>query len=78
VVYIFERDSEEVIHVETRYINTSKTFQIICRLVDGTTTQESFSGEASFRSRLDEIRTALERDAWRSAAPQLLADGWKI
>jgi hypothetical protein len=77
VVYIFKRESE-VIHVETRYITDSKTFQIICRFVDGTTTQESFGGEASFRSRLDEIRSALEKDAWQSAGPQLLAEGWKI
>ena len=77
MVYIFERESE-VIKLETRYIKASKTFQIICRLVDGTTTQETFGGEASFRSRLDEIRTALEKDAWLSAGPNLLADGWKI
>ena len=77
MVYIFERDNE-IAEVETRYINASKTFQIICRLADGTTTQESFSGEASFRSRLDEIRAALERDAWHSGQPQLLAEGWKI
>ena len=77
MVYIFERESQ-VIQVETRYVKASKTFQIVCRLVDGTTTQESFSGEASFRSRLDEIRTALEKDAWHSAGPHLLAEGWKI
>lgn len=77
MVYIFERESD-VIQVETRYTKASKTFQIICRLADGTTTQESFTGEASFRSRLDEIRTGLERDAWHSAAPHLLAEGWKI
>lgn len=77
MVYIFERQNE-VIQVETRYANESKTFQIICRLADGTTTQESFGGEASFRSRLDEIRTGLERDAWHTAGPHLLAEGWKI
>lgn len=77
MVYIFERESE-VIKVETRYIAATKTFQIICRLVDGTTTQETFSGEASFRSRLDEIRAGLERDAWHTAGPQLLSEGWKI
>ena len=77
MVYIFKRETE-VIRLETRYINDSKTFQIICRLADGTMTQESFGGEASFRSRLDEIRTALEKDAWHSAGPHLLADGWKI
>ena len=77
MIYIFER-SNEVVQIETRYINASKTFQIVCRLTDGTTTQESFSGEASFRSRLDGIRTDLERDAWHTAGPRLLADGWKI
>lgn len=77
MVYIFERESD-VIQVETRYITASKTFQIICRLVDGTTTQENFGGEASFRSRLDEIRTGLEKDAWHAAGPHLLAEGWKI
>lgn len=77
MVYIFERENA-VIRVETRYNKSSKTFQIICRLVDGTTTQESFSGEASFRSRLDEIRSGLEKDAWHSAGPHLLTEGWKI
>ena len=77
MVYIFERENEAV-QVETRYNKTSKTFQIISRLVDGTTTQESFSGEMSFRSRLDEIRAGLEKDAWHSAGPHLLTEGWKI
>ena len=77
MVYIFERKNE-VMQIETRYINASRVFQIICRLADGTTTQESFSGEASFRSRLDELRTQLEHDAWHTAGPQLLTDGWNI
>jgi hypothetical protein len=77
MVYIFERENQ-VTQVETRYTKATKTFQIICRLADGTTTQESFSGEASFRSRLDEIRAGLERDAWHTAGPHLLAEGWKI
>jgi hypothetical protein len=77
VVYLFERENE-VIQVEVRFSNSSQTFQIICRLADGTSTQESFNGESSFRSRLDEIRTELEHDAWRTAGPDLLAEGWKI
>ena len=77
MVYIFER-LNEVTQIETRYIDDAKAFQIICRFADGTTTQESFSGEASFRSRLEEIRTALERDAWHTAGPNLLTDGWNI
>lgn len=77
MVYIFERENA-VIEVETRYATATKTFQIICRMADGKTTQESFRGEASFRSRLDEIRSGLESDAWQTAGPHLLAEGWKI
>ena len=77
MVYIFEREAG-VTQVETRYNDVSKTFQITCRLEDGTTTHEAFTGESSFRSRLDEIRTSLEEAAWHAAEPQLLADGWKI
>ena len=77
MVYIFERRHENM-QIEIRYNRASQTFQIICRFADRTTTQESFSGEASFRSRLDEIRTQLEREAWHTAGPQLLADGWKL
>jgi hypothetical protein len=77
VVYIFERKNEAM-QVEVRYSDSSQTFQITWRLPDGTTTQESFTGEASFRARLDEIRTELERDAWQTAGPRLLADGWRI
>jgi hypothetical protein len=64
--------------IEVRYSEESQRFQIISRLADGTTRQESFSAEVSFRSRLDEIRAQLEADAWQTAGPDLLADGWKI
>ena len=77
MVYIFEREAQRI-QVETRYGEATKTFEITCRHADGTTTHERFKGEASFRSRLDEIRTALENDAWHSAGPKLLEDGWKI
>jgi hypothetical protein len=77
VVYIFER-LDEALQIETRYAQASKTFEIIWRRTDGTTTRESFKGETSFRSRLDEIRAELERDAWQTAGPHLLAEGWKI
>jgi len=77
VVYIFER-SDQVVKIETRYINEARSFQIVCRFPDGTTTQETFTGEASFRSRLAETRAQLERDGWQTAGPALLADGWKL
>ena len=42
-------------------------------------TQESFKGETSFRSRLDEIYSELEQDDWRTVGPpQLQRDGWRI
>ena len=77
MIYIFERQ-EEKIQIESRYIAATQTFQIVCRFADGRTTQESFTGEASFRSRLDELRTELEQDSWHSVGPHLLAEGWKI
>ena len=78
VIYIFERDSESL-RLETRYSNDSKTYEIIWRRADGTTTRESFKGETSFRTRLDEIYSDLEEKEWRTIGPpHLLADGWKI
>ena len=77
VVYIFERKSE-VMQIEIRYNNSAHTFQILRRLADGSSTQESFSGETAFRSRLDEIRATLEQDAWQTTGPNLLTDGWRI
>ncbi len=78
MIYLFERESEAM-RIETRYDRASKTYEIIWRRADGTSTQESFKGETSFRSRLDEIYTALEHEAWRSIGPpQLLRDGWRI
>jgi hypothetical protein len=78
VIYLFERHSE-ALRIETRYAKESKTYQIIWRRADGTTTQESFSGETSFRSRLDEIYTELEHEDWRTVGPpHLLTDGWRI
>jgi hypothetical protein len=76
VVYLFERQNE-AFHVEVRR-DASDRFQIVCRWPDGKTTQETFVGEASFRSRLDEIRTQLEQDAWHTAGPRLLTDRWII
>ena len=78
MIYIFERESESL-RLETRYSTDSKTYEIIWRRADGTTTQESFTGETSFRTRLDEIYSELEQEDWRTIGPpNLLADGWKI
>ena len=78
MIYLFERESE-ALRIETRYTKLSKTYEIIWRRADGTTTQESFSGETSFRSRLDEIYTELEEEDWRTVGPpHLLTDGWRI
>jgi hypothetical protein len=75
---MFERESESL-RIETRYVSSSKTYEIIWRRADGTSTQESFKGETSFRTRLDEIYTELEEQEWRTLGPpNLLADGWKI
>ncbi len=78
VLYIFERESE-ALRLETRYTRESRTYEIIWRRADGTTTRESFNGETSFRSRLQEIQIELEDEHWRTVGePHLLADGWKI
>ena len=78
MIYLFERESE-ALRIETRYTKESKTYEIIWRRADGTTTKESFSGETSFRSRLDEIYTVLEQEHWHTVGPpHLLAGGWRI
>jgi hypothetical protein len=78
VIYLFEKETE-ALRLETRYTTASKTYEIIWRRADGTTTKESFKGETSFRSRLHEIQVELEDEAWRTVGPpHLLADGWKI
>jgi len=78
MVYLFERESEAM-RIETRYTRDSQTYQIIWRKADGTVTQESFAGETSFRSRLDEIYSLLEEDNWNTVGPpQLQRDGWRI
>ncbi len=75
---MFERESESL-RIETRYVSSSKTYEIIWRRADGTSTQESFKGETSFLTRLDEIYTELEEQEWQTLGPpNLLADGWKI
>ena len=78
MVYLFERDSEAM-RIETRYARESGIYEIIWRKADGTVTQESFAGETSFRSRLDEIYTLLEDENWSTVGPpQLQRDGWRI
>jgi len=78
MVYLFERESEAM-RIETRYNRASMTYEIIWRRADGTSTQESLRGETSFRSRLDEIYSALEHEEWRTIGPpQLQRDGWRI
>ena len=78
VIYIFERETE-ALRIETRYSKDSLLYEIIWRRADGTTTRETFAGETSFRSRLDEIYGQLEGEEWRHIGPpQLLAGGWKI
>lgn len=78
MIYIFERDTE-ALRLETRYSKDSQLYEIIWRRADGTTTRETFAGEMSFRSRLDEIYGQLEEEDWHHVGPpQLLAGGWKI
>ena len=78
MIYIFERETE-ALRIETRYSKDSLLYEIIWRRADGTTTRETFAGETSFRSRLDEIYGQLEEQEWRHIGPpQLLAGGWKI
>ena len=78
MIYLFERESE-ALRIETRYTKSSKTYEIIWRRADGTTTQESFGGETTFRSRLDEIYSELEKEDWQTIGPpHLLTEGWKI
>jgi hypothetical protein len=78
MVYLFERESDSM-RIETRFNGDSRTYEIIWRKADGTITQESFKGETSFRSRLDEIYSELEHDDWRTIGPpQLQRDGWRI
>ena len=78
MVYLFERESE-AIRIETRYNRSAKTYDIIWRRADGTSTQESFSGETSVRSRLDAVYSELEQKEWRTVGPpQLQRDGWRI
>ena len=78
MIYLFERESE-ALRIETRYTEQTKTYEIIWRRADGTTTRESFKGETSFRSRLDEIYESLEQEEWRTVGPpHLLTDGCRI
>ena len=78
MIYIFEKDTESL-RLETRYSADSKTYEIIWRRADGSSTRESFTGETSFRTRLDEIYTELEQEDWKTIGPpHLLTDGWKI
>ena len=78
MVYLFERESESL-RLETRFSKDSNLYEIVWRRADGTSTRESFTGETSFRTRLDEIYSDLEHEMWRTVGPpHLLADGWKI
>jgi len=78
MIYLFERENEAM-RIETRYLRESQTFEIIWRRADGTSTNERFTGETSFRSRLDEIRSSLEVQHWHTAGvPQLQKDGWHL
>ena len=78
MIYLFERRSQSL-QIETRYSKTSKLYEIIWRSESGVVTRETFEGETSFRTRLDDIHSKLEEDHWEHVGPpQLLAGGWKI
>lgn len=78
MIYLFERRTQSL-QIETRYSSESKLYEIIWRPENGVVTRETFEGETSFRTRLDEIHSKLEGDHWQHVGPpQLLADGWKI
>lgn len=79
MVYLFERDNE-AIHLEARYSESSRLFEIIWRAsIHDDLTRETFSGEIGFRERLDEIKEQLEKASWHHAGPpDLLDGGWKV
>ena len=78
MVYLFERQDESL-HIEARFSEESRLYEIIWRPADGKVTRETFSGEVRFRERLDEIKSQLEQEAWHhSGPPELLAGGWKL
>ena len=78
MVYLFERQ-DETLHIEARYSDASRLYEIIWRPSGGSVTRETFSGEVRFRERLDEIKAQLEQEAWQhSGPPELLAGGWKL
>jgi hypothetical protein len=78
LVYLFEHDDKQI-EVESKYVREDGTYLIYVRKPDGTSTQERFSGETLFRSRLDEIYVELEQGNWRVVGPpQFQKDGWRI
>ena len=72
IVFTFDRKSE-VVQIEGRH--TTEGFEIVRRFADGTNAHETFSVESEFRSRLDELRSELQRGGWQTAGPTLRTDG---
>lgn len=77
MIWWYER-GPEVLRIETRFDQASSEFELIWHHPDGTRESERFATEATFRARLETIKSALTSLHWNlNGSPQILSAGWK-
>jgi hypothetical protein len=78
MIWIFEREPEETLRLETRYDNDTSEFVLIMHRPIGGPQIERFTDAVTFRERLEILETQLEADRWKPKGPVFLHDGWKM
>jgi hypothetical protein len=78
MIWMFEREPDETLRLETRYDNDTAEFVRIMHQPSGVPQVERFKDTVTFRERLEVLETQLAADDWRQKGPVFLHDGWKI
>ena len=78
MIWMFEREPDETLRLETRYDNDTAEFVLIMHRPSGGQQVERFRDMVTFRERLEVVETQLAADRWSQQGPVFLHDGWKL
>ncbi|HTL03386.1 MAG TPA: hypothetical protein VL243_14215 [Vicinamibacterales bacterium] len=78
MIWMFEREPDEILRLETRYDNDTSEFVLILHRPSGGRQIERFRDMVTFRERLEVLETQLAAERWRQEGTVFLHEGWKL
>jgi hypothetical protein len=79
MVWLFERDGDETLTIESRYDPQTDNYQITLTRTDGVVQTEVFKTANALKARLLALEGSLAREKWAAKSePTLLSDAWHL